>query len=281
MASQRRVIAMQYGDHCWLSDLEARPDLNGHRVVLHEWVDDRQRWRCKPHGWTHTDEFIAVRPKNLANEPVPRWALRPNEGVRTKDQQLTPRNSHVSCINHKDFAQCKMEVPQAPTWDAVEHRLMTNALASRGGAASAKTASGQKPTAAPELSEGIESLLDQLKINLVKQAPEYAGEERDPGNYFAARLEALMKREGELRKAAVDAGADSGGNVSMEDTLRHMLCQEALLETQISIFALRDEHALVEQAAAMLGQHFKHLQPARKQWEAAGKPELDFWEDSE
>jgi hypothetical protein len=281
MASQRRVIAMQYGDHCWLGGLEARPDLNGYRVVLHEWVDDRQRWRCKPHGWAHTDEFIAVRPKNLANEPVPRWALRRNEGVRAKDQTLTPHNSHVSCINHKDFAQCKMEVPPAPTWDAVQHRLMKDALASRAGAASSRESSGQKPTAAPGLSEGIESQLEQLKINLGKQVREYAGEDSDPGSYYAAQLEALMKREGELRKVAVDAGADSGGNVSMEDTLRHMLCQEALLEAQISLFALRDEPALVEKAAAMLHQHFVHLEPARKKWEATGKPELDFWEDSE
>lgn len=269
MASQRRVIAMQYGDHCWLSDLEARPDLNGHRVVLQEWVSDRQRWRCKPHGWAHTDEFIAVRPKNLANEPVPRWALLPNEAVGANDQKITPHNSHVSCINRKDFAQCKMEVPPAPTWDAVQNRLIKNAMARRDGAASSRP------------SPGIESQLEQLKINLGNQVREYAGEDGDPGSYHAAQLEALMKREGELRKVAVDAGADSGGNVSVEDTLRHMLCQEALLEAQISLFALRDEPALVEKAAAMLHQHFGHLERARKEWEAAGKPELDFWEDSE
>lgn len=273
---------MQYGDHCWLRDLKARPDLDGHRVVLLEWVDKRQRWRCKPHGWVHTDEFIAVRPKNLANEPVPRWALLRNEGVQmSKDYKITPHNSHVSCINYKDFAKCKMEVPQAPTWDAVHNRLMKNALASRGGAASVSQSSDQQPTAASGLSEGIDSQLEELKLNLSNQAREHGGEDCDPGTFHAVRLEALMKREGELRKIAVDAGADTGGMVSMEDTLRHMLCQAALIEAQISLFALRDEPALIEQAAAMLHQHFGHLERARKEWEAAGKPELDFWEDSE
>ena len=268
--TERRILAMQYGDVCWLRSLQARPDLDGHRVVLIEWVDDKQRWRCKPDGWKHTDDFIAVKPRNLANEPVPRWALLPNGGVHTKDHKVTPENTHVGCINHSDFAKCKMEVPRAPTWDTVHNHLMKTALASQGVRASPK-----------EKAEGIESQLEKLKLDLGNQVREHTGKDADPGTYYAGRLESLMKREGELRQIAVNAGADTGGNVSMEDTLRHMLAQQALIEAQISLFALRDEPALLEQAAKMLHEHYVHLEPARKQWEQAGNPELDFWEDSE
>ena len=274
----RSVIAMKYGDCCWLRGLQTRPDLDGLMVVLIEWVDDRQRWRCKPEGWKHTDEFIAVKPKNLTNEPVPRWALLANEGVKIKDHKVTPKNSHVACVNHKDFANCQMPVPPAPTWDVVRSRLVKNALACRDAANSARVpGNGESRSNDDEMAAQVE----KLKIGLGKQVREHAGEDVEPGAYYAARLESLIKREGELRQVAIDAGADTGGYVSIENTLRHMLAQEALIEAQISLFALRDQPALLEQAAKMLHEHFAHLEPLRKQWEEAGNPELDFWEDSE
>lgn len=63
------MIAMQFGDHCWLKGLQSNPELNDAHVTLYDWNDDKQRWRCRPVGWDFGQEFIAVRPKNLSNEP--------------------------------------------------------------------------------------------------------------------------------------------------------------------------------------------------------------------
>lgn len=69
----RRMIAMRFGDHCWLKGLTARPSLNGKHVVLRQWHDERQRWECEPEGWTtHDGKTLAVRPANLASEPPTR-----------------------------------------------------------------------------------------------------------------------------------------------------------------------------------------------------------------
>lgn len=69
-APVRTMLAMKFGDHCWIKNLESRPDLNGYRVVLWEWVDAKQRWRCKPQDWKHGEEYLAIRPKNLSKDPV-------------------------------------------------------------------------------------------------------------------------------------------------------------------------------------------------------------------
>lgn len=66
------MIAMKFGDNCWLKNLTGSPQLNGRRVTLHEWLDDKQRWKCRPMGWNHAMGFVAVRPKNLCNEPPPK-----------------------------------------------------------------------------------------------------------------------------------------------------------------------------------------------------------------
>jgi hypothetical protein len=66
----RKLVAMRFGDHCWLKGLTARPTLNGKHVVLRQWHDDRQRWECEPEGWTtHDGKTLAVRPANLDSEP--------------------------------------------------------------------------------------------------------------------------------------------------------------------------------------------------------------------
>ena len=65
----RKIIAMKWGDNCWLRGLTGAPELNGKHVRLEKWIDTKQRWRCVPVGWTYTEEFIGVKPKNLSNEP--------------------------------------------------------------------------------------------------------------------------------------------------------------------------------------------------------------------
>lgn len=62
---------MQFGDHSWISGLSSRPELNGKHVVLREWQQEAQRWRCEPIGWSFEKEMVSLRPKNLSNEPPP------------------------------------------------------------------------------------------------------------------------------------------------------------------------------------------------------------------
>ena len=113
------MLAMKFGDHCWLKGLEKRPELNGSRVVLNKWLDEAQRWRCKPRGWSFDEEFLCVRPRNLSNEPVPVWAVR-TRGMRIEaGEQLTDQNMEVFCRNAKDFADCQLEVPKAPTLEEI------------------------------------------------------------------------------------------------------------------------------------------------------------------
>ena len=63
------AVAMKWGDHCWLKGLQVAPHLNGKHVVLDKWMEDTGRWRCLPHGWSHTEPTLGVKPKNLSNEP--------------------------------------------------------------------------------------------------------------------------------------------------------------------------------------------------------------------
>jgi hypothetical protein len=65
----RKMIVMKWGDNCWLRDLSSASDLNGKHVRLEKWIDAKQRWQCAPIGWTYIEEFVAVKPKNLSNEP--------------------------------------------------------------------------------------------------------------------------------------------------------------------------------------------------------------------
>lgn len=56
------LSAQQYGMTLTITGLAQQKDLNGQKVVLEEWVKDKERWRCKlPNG-----EYVGVRPKNLA-----------------------------------------------------------------------------------------------------------------------------------------------------------------------------------------------------------------------
>lgn len=69
----RNILAMKWGDNCWLKELTSAPELNGKQVRLDKWFDDRQRWRCSPVGWSYHEDFLAVKPKNLsANPPEPK-----------------------------------------------------------------------------------------------------------------------------------------------------------------------------------------------------------------
>lgn len=65
----RRFFAMQCNDNSWIHGLASRPELNGRHVLLHKWLQEEQRWRCKPVGWAFEHEFISIRAKNLSNEP--------------------------------------------------------------------------------------------------------------------------------------------------------------------------------------------------------------------
>ena len=57
------------GDECWLTDLESKSELNGRHVLLKRWVEEKQRWRCAPVGWEHTQPFLAVKTENLSEDP--------------------------------------------------------------------------------------------------------------------------------------------------------------------------------------------------------------------
>lgn len=237
--TQRTVIAMQYGDNCWLKGLQSKPELNGLRVVLEKWVDDRQRWKCKPVGWKHEEPFIAVKPKNLSKDPVPRWAVRTTSPVKP-GEQCSPDNTAVFCANAKDFRACEMEVPPAPPLGEVY-----------------KTAARQS-----------------------KSKEQRDNDDRERAE-IGAKLEALMKREGELQKIAIGPETGRVGTICMEDTLRHMLCQQELLKTQINLFARTGRNDLVQQGAAQLREHMDHVAPVKAAWDEKGMPELDFWEDPE
>ena len=67
--SGTNVTVMKYGDHCWLRGLQSDAELNGKHVRLEKWVDDKQRWLCSTIGWTYTEDFIGVKPRNLCSEP--------------------------------------------------------------------------------------------------------------------------------------------------------------------------------------------------------------------
>ena len=237
----RTMLAMQFGDHCWIKDLESRPDLNGHRVVLRQWADAKQRWRCEPQSWNHSDTYIAIRPRNLSKDPVPLWQLATTGRVEA-GAQITPENSTVVLRNARDFDDLGLEKPPTPSWDTVAS-WMTKGSSTWAG----------------------------------RDVP---NNEEDSGPEIAAKLEALIKREGELRKMAVGEAVGHVGTVSVEDTLRHMLCQEALLKAQISLFTLRGELLLVQKGAAQLREHTRHMTPVKEAWEKEHAA-LDFWEDPE
>jgi len=236
---------MKFGDHCWLKGLQGRPELNGQRVMLHKWLDAQQRWNCLPKGWECAEDFVSVRPRNLSNEPVPRWALRNSAGAKATDNTtLSPDNSEVYCINQREFVELDVELPPAPTWDAV-----------------------------------CQDLRGQMAKALAAGVP--AGDQSERAK-CAAELEVLMRREAELRKGAVgdSTATDALRAVSVEDTLRHMLCQEALLKAQVYLFVLRGENELVQQGSARLRELYNHLNPLKATWSEKGKPKIDFWEDS-
>lgn len=240
-APERTMLAMQFGDHCWIKNLESRPDLNGHRVVLRQWADAKQRWRCEPQSWNDSDKYIAIRPRNLSKDPVPLWQLATTGRVEA-GAQITPENSTVVLRNAKDFDELGIEKPPTPSWDTV---------------ASWMTKGGD-----------------------VWVGRNGKSERAGTGPEIAAELEALIKREGELRKMAVGEAVGHLGTVSVEDTLRHMLCQEALLKAQISLFTLRGELLLVQKGATQLREHLEHMTPVKEAWEKEHAP-LDFWEDPE
>ena len=106
----RTILAMQFGDHCWLRGLQSRPELNGHRVMLDKWLDDKQRWRCKPQNWTFDEEHISVKPKNLSKDPEPLWQIRPTVRLPA-GVQITPENTEVVLVNAKDFEDLGIEKP--------------------------------------------------------------------------------------------------------------------------------------------------------------------------
>lgn len=240
-APVRTMLAMQFGDHCWIKNLESRPDLNGYRVVLWEWVDAKQRWRCKPQDWKHGEEYLAIRPKNLSKDPVPLWQFK-TTGPIPVGTQITPENSTVVLRNAKDFDDLGIEKPPTPSWDTV----------------------------ASWTTKGDDVWVGRDGKNA----------EEDNGPEIAAELEALIKREGELRKTTTGEAVGHVGTVSVDDTLRHMLCQEALLKAQINLFMLRDEPLLVQKGSAQLREHLEHMALVKEAWEKEHAP-LDFWEDPE
>ena len=61
------------GDDCWLVGLKGRPEINGRHVILDKWVEEKQRWRCRPIHWAFNapgrNSPIGVKPDNLTKTP--------------------------------------------------------------------------------------------------------------------------------------------------------------------------------------------------------------------
>lgn len=98
---ERKLVAMQYGDHSWMQGLAARPELNGRHVVLRKWLQEEQRWRCEPVGWSFERPMISVRPKNLSSEPPPPpKASTPTPDVAFQLMKLVEREGHLRASAH-------------------------------------------------------------------------------------------------------------------------------------------------------------------------------------
>lgn len=117
---------MKFGDHCWLKGLETHPHLNGKHVTLYEWVQDKERWKCTPHGWSHTDEFIGVKPKNLSNEPPPKRDLEAEAVARTAaDDRIRARLAqNVAAMAVAE----EMEESDDDNWEETYETECTNAV---------------------------------------------------------------------------------------------------------------------------------------------------------
>lgn len=100
---QQRLLAMQCNDNSWIRGLIGRPELNGRHVLLHEWKQDEQRWRCKPVGWSFEHEFVSVRARNLHNEPPPKTAPKgsaPSAGTAVELMKLVEREGLLRSAAH-------------------------------------------------------------------------------------------------------------------------------------------------------------------------------------
>jgi len=271
----QNAIAMKFGDHCWLKNLESMPALNGRLVVLDEWIDDRQRWRCRPYKWRHSEEFIGARPKNLSNQPIPRWGLVAKDTLDADNTALTPYNTEVRLMNKSDFADTPTQ--DAPAWEVV-HGWMHEGLTSGKGSSSnvgvamvsrAALHSQGLPTTAAGM-----ALKDCIPVDMEGSN----GYDSTPA-VLVAKIDALCKREGQLRAIAIGGSEDKVGTVSVEETVRHMLCQKELLATQIKLAALSGEMEIVKNGAAEMRKLMKHMDFFQKSWADNGYPPLDFWED--
>lgn len=101
------MMAMQFGDNSWIRGLSGRPDLNGKHVVLREWRQDSQRWRCEPVGWKFDTKLISIRAKNLHNEPPPK-ASGPSPGVAAQLIRLVEREGELRLLaNHSQEARLR------------------------------------------------------------------------------------------------------------------------------------------------------------------------------
>ena len=239
-ASPRTMLAMQFGDNCWLKDLTKRPELNGLRVMLHTWHDERQRWQAKPQGWEFEEEFICVRPRNLSKDPVPIWALRATEEIAPTDQ-LTPTNTEVVCHNANDFASVDMPVPPAPAWSSV-----------------------------------------QRTVKQQKRTKKQRDEDDARRQQLALKLEALVKREVELRKGVMTViDLEKFDVVDVETTLKHMCCMKETLLTQMELFERAGRYDLVEKGQQQLATHQRQMDPVLKAWAEKGEGAVDFWKDSD
>lgn len=98
------MLAMKWGDNCWLKGLVGQVHLNGRQVTLDRWVDDRQRWSCKPVGWALTDaqESLAVKPRNLANEPPPRRPSSPSSPSPPEVDPLTSTSARLIVLMDRE-----------------------------------------------------------------------------------------------------------------------------------------------------------------------------------
>ena len=227
------------------------PGMNGLHVVLDQWIEDRQRWRCLPFKWVHSEEYIAVRPKNLSSDPVPHWVLVDTKPRDAMLQEPTPENTRVKCLNQKEMEGFPM--PEPPEWDAVH-----------------SWSPSEKEVAKTPAEKALHECI-----------PTDMGDFKDDGStpdQLVALVDALAKREGQLA-AAARAVNGNVATVSVEDTLRHMLCQQQLLITQIKLGVYAGDMGIVKRGAAELRLHMKHLGPTQKAWAAKGNPPLDFWED--
>ena len=108
-AFERGPTYFKPGDDAWLTGLQARPEINGKHVMLEQWVDSRQRWRCLPMHWPSNipdrDEPIGIKLATLTKTPPAEADSFQQRLEKAKtDQDITDLLRNTSQADFRKFA---------------------------------------------------------------------------------------------------------------------------------------------------------------------------------